>query len=129
MLVERADALRPEPIDGQQGAKIDRGGGVELAVEADRAGLQELLDLRGHRLADARDVFQRAQAATSVDVFDGIAERENGIGCFVVGPRLERHALHVEKGRDLAQDTSYFGVLHEARLPRSFPCHEPRARG
>src|SRR5207244_2121094 len=113
-LVEDLHRLRPHALERGERGQIDRHAAVILLAQPAFPAREQLLQLLGHRGADAGDVAQGLHAARAVDRVERPVVRLDGLRRLLVGARLEGHVVHVEVGGDVPEDARQLGVAHRA---------------
>ena len=111
-LVEELHGLRPHALERGQRGQVDGHAAVVLLAQLALAGRDQLLQLLGHRGADAGDLAQRLHAAGTVDRVERPVVRLDRLRRLLVGARLEGHVVHVEVGGDVPEDARQLGVAH-----------------
>ncbi len=114
-LVQRLHGLRTDALERGERGEVDRDALPVLLVQATAAGRDELLELLGHRLADAGDRAEPIHAALAVHLVEGAVVRLDRLRRLLVSPRLERDVLHVEVGREVTEASRELRVPHRRR--------------
>src|SRR5262249_16209748 len=116
-LVERAYGLWPDALEAGEPREVDQAWRAVVLVECASSGGEQLLELLGHRRADAGNAPQRLRAALAQHVGERAVLRLDGLRRLLVGAWLELDAVHLEIGGEVAEDAGESDVLHHEDGP------------